>query len=98
MMKGLNTDDNPQLDLEAEVLPAASRAKCQARQAKEEQAKDPYLDSVKELDNILVKFTKYAKSMGSIENKVFSSSSGCFQSKMSELMFMHLHIQVLQTK
>ncbi len=81
MMKGLNTDDNPQLDLESEVLSAAPRAKRQARQAEDEQAKDSYLDSIKELDNILVKFKKYAKSMSSIENKVFGSFNGCFQSK-----------------
>lgn len=67
MMKGLNTDDNPQLDLESEVFTAATRAKRQVKQAKDEQAKDPsYLDSVKEIDNILVKFKKYAKSMSSI--------------------------------
>ncbi|WP_418455564.1 DUF228 domain-containing protein (plasmid) [Borreliella californiensis] len=72
--------DNPQLDLEAEV-PVAPRAKRQARQAEDVQAKDPYLDSVKELDDVLLKFKKYAKSISSIENKVFSSSSGCFKSK-----------------
>ncbi len=81
MTKDLNTYDNPQLDLESEVLPAASRDKRQARQAEDEQAKDLYLDSVKELDNILVKFKKYVKSMGSIENRVFDSFNGCFQSK-----------------
>ncbi|WP_210371762.1 DUF228 domain-containing protein [Borreliella garinii] len=80
-LKDLNVDNNLQLDLESEVLQAAPRAKRQARQAEDEQSKNPYLDSVKEFDNILVKFKKYVKSMGSIENKVFSSSSGCFQSK-----------------
>ncbi len=79
--KSLEIDDTSQLSLEPEVSPAAPRAKRQARQAEDEQAKDPYLDSGKELDDILLKFKKYAKSMSSIENKVFSSSNGCFQSK-----------------
>ncbi len=72
--------DDPQLGLASEA-PAAPRAKRQARQAEDIQAQDPYLDSIKELDDILLKFKKYAKSMSSIENKVFSSSSGCFKSK-----------------
>ncbi|WP_215537823.1 DUF228 domain-containing protein, partial [Borreliella bavariensis] len=80
-VSGLGVDDNLQLGLEEEVQPATLRAKRQARQAEGVQAKDPYLDSVKELDDILLKFKKYAKSMSSIENKVFSSSSGCFKSK-----------------
>lgn len=79
--KSLEIDDTSQLSLEPEVSPAAPRAKRQARQAEDEQVKDPYLDSGKELDDILLKFKKYAKSMSSIENKVFSSSNGCFQSK-----------------
>ncbi|MGF7102246.1 DUF228 domain-containing protein [Borreliella kurtenbachii] len=78
--ENLDAADNPQLDLEAEA-PAAPRAKRQARQAKDVQAKDPYLDAMNELDDILLKFKKYVKSMSSIENKVFSSSSGCFKSK-----------------
>ncbi|WP_210360694.1 DUF228 domain-containing protein [Borreliella valaisiana] len=79
--KSLDIDDTSQLSLEPEVSPAAPRAKRQARQAEDEQAKDSYLDSGKELDDILLKFKKYAKSMSSIENKVFSSSNGCFNSK-----------------
>ncbi|EEH00318.1 conserved hypothetical protein (plasmid) [Borreliella finlandensis] len=79
--KSLEIDDISQLSLEPEVSSAAPRAKRQARQAEDEQAKDPYLDSGKELDDILLKFKKYAKSMSLIENKVFSSSNGCFQSK-----------------
>ncbi len=78
--KAPNVDDNPQLGLESEI-PVAPRSKRQTRQAEEVQAKDPYLDSVKELDDVLLKFKKYSKSMSSIENKVFSSSSGCFKSK-----------------
>ncbi|MCD2372334.1 DUF228 domain-containing protein, partial [Borreliella burgdorferi] len=31
--------------------------------------------------DVLLKFKKYSKSMSSIENKVFSSSGGCFKSK-----------------
>ncbi|MBB6032072.1 hypothetical protein HNR35_001075 [Borreliella spielmanii] len=73
-------DDNPQLGLEVGSPVAAPRARRQARQADDVQV-DPYLGSVKELDDILLKFKKYAKSMSSIENKVFSSSSGSFQSK-----------------
>ncbi|OJH14146.1 hypothetical protein ER70_10435, partial (plasmid) [Borreliella bissettiae] len=46
--------DNLQLDLEAQV-PAAPRAKRQARQAEDAQAKDPYLESIDELDDILLK-------------------------------------------
>ncbi|OEL75826.1 hypothetical protein BHF13_26880, partial [Escherichia coli] len=72
--------DNPQLGLQAEA-PAAPRAKRQVRQAEDVQAEDSYLDSILELDDILLKFKKYAKSMSSIENKVFGSSSGCFKSK-----------------
>ncbi|AEL70214.1 conserved hypothetical protein (plasmid) [Borreliella afzelii PKo] len=72
--------DNPQLGLQAEA-PAAPRAKRQARQAEDVQAEDSYLDSIQELDDILLKFKKYAKSMSSIENKVFGSSIGCFKSK-----------------
>ncbi|WP_419264861.1 DUF228 domain-containing protein, partial [Borreliella afzelii] len=72
--------DNPQLGLQAEA-PAAPRAKRQARQAEDAQSEDSYLDSIQELDDILLKFKKYAKSMSSIENKVFGSSSGCFKSK-----------------
>ncbi|MCD2399657.1 DUF228 domain-containing protein, partial [Borreliella burgdorferi] len=45
------------------------------------QGEDPYLESISELDDVLLKFKKYSKSMSSIENKVFSSSSGCFKSK-----------------
>ncbi len=78
--KSPNVDDNPQLGLESEI-PVAPRSKRQTRQAEEVQAKDPYLDSVKELDDVLLKFKKYSKSMSSIENKVFSSSGGCFKSK-----------------
>ncbi|MCD2410361.1 DUF228 domain-containing protein, partial [Borreliella burgdorferi] len=59
----------------------APRSKRQTRQAEEVQAKDPYLDSVKELDDVLLKFKKYSKSMSSIENRVFSSSGGCFKLK-----------------
>ncbi|MCD2379313.1 DUF228 domain-containing protein, partial [Borreliella burgdorferi] len=79
-VENLAAVDNPQLDLEAEA-PAAPRAKRQARQAEDAQGEDPYLGSVKELDDILLKFKKYVKSMSSIENKVFSSSSSCFKSK-----------------
>ncbi|MCD2374554.1 DUF228 domain-containing protein [Borreliella burgdorferi] len=79
-VENLAAVDNLQLDLEAEA-PAAPRAKRQARQAEDAQGEDPYLGSVKELDDILLKFKKYVKSMSSIENKVFSSSSSCFKSK-----------------
>ncbi len=79
-VSGPGVDDNPQLGLQAEIS-AAPRAKRQARQAEDDAVMDPYLESVKELDDILLKFKKYAKSMSSVENKVFSSSSGCFQSK-----------------
>ncbi|WP_418905436.1 DUF228 domain-containing protein (plasmid) [Borreliella turdi] len=79
--KSLEIDDTSQLSLEPEVSPTAPRAKRQARQAEDDQAKDHYLDSGNELDDILLKFKKYAKSMSSIENKVFSSSNGCFRSK-----------------
>ncbi|MCD2375545.1 DUF228 domain-containing protein [Borreliella burgdorferi] len=72
--------DNPQVGLEAQVS-AAPRAKRQARQAEDAQGEDPYLESIDELDDILLKFKKYVKSMSSIENKVFSSSSSCFKSK-----------------
>ncbi|MBB6213879.1 DUF228 domain-containing protein [Borreliella californiensis] len=80
-VENLAAVDNPQLDLEGEVPVVVPRAKRQARQAEDVQAKDPYLDSVKELDDVLLKFKKYAKSISSIENKVFSSSSSCFKSK-----------------
>ncbi len=53
--KSPNVHDNPQLGLESEI-PVAPRSKRQARQAEEAQAKDPYLDSVKELDDVLLKF------------------------------------------
>ncbi|WP_418905206.1 DUF228 domain-containing protein (plasmid) [Borreliella finlandensis] len=80
--KGSDSDDNLQLGLETEVSIATSRAKRQARQAEDGlQGKDPYFDSVKELDDILLKFKKYSKSMSSIENKVFDNSSACFKSK-----------------
>uniref|UniRef100_UPI003BF50DBC DUF228 domain-containing protein n=1 Tax=Borreliella afzelii TaxID=29518 RepID=UPI003BF50DBC len=79
-VSGPGVDDNPQLGLQAEIS-AAPRAKRQARQAEDVQAEDSYLDSIQELDDILLKFKKYAKSMSSVENKVFSSSSGCFKSK-----------------
>ncbi|WP_417861974.1 DUF228 domain-containing protein (plasmid) [Borreliella andersonii] len=80
--KGSDSDDNLQLGLETEVTDTAHRAKRQARQAEEDvQVKDSYFDSVKELDNILLKFKKYSKSMNSIENKVFGSSGSCFKSK-----------------
>ncbi|WP_418457020.1 DUF228 domain-containing protein [Borreliella kurtenbachii] len=79
-VENLDAVDNPQLDLEAKA-PAAPRAKRQARQAEDVQSKDPYLDAIKELDDVLLKFKKHVKSMSSIENKVFSSSSSCFKSK-----------------
>ncbi|AEL19167.1 conserved hypothetical protein (plasmid) [Borreliella bissettiae DN127] len=79
-VENLDAVDNLQLGLEAQVS-AAPRAKRQARQAEDAQAKDPYLESIDELDDILLKFKKYVKSMSSIENKVFSSSSSCFKSK-----------------
>ncbi|MCD2332815.1 DUF228 domain-containing protein [Borreliella americana] len=79
-VKGLDTDDSLQLGLESES-PAAPRAKRQARQAEEELAKNSYSDSIKELDDILLKFKKYSKSFSSIENEVFGSSNSCFQSK-----------------
>ncbi|WP_418905961.1 DUF228 domain-containing protein [Borreliella carolinensis] len=73
-------EENPQLDLEAEI-PAAPRAKRQARQAEDAQGEDPYLEAINELDDVLLKFKKYVKSMSSIENKVFSISNSCFKSK-----------------
>ncbi|WP_367611791.1 DUF228 domain-containing protein [Borreliella kurtenbachii] len=79
-VENLDAVDNPQLDLEVKA-PAAPRAKRQARQAEDVQAKDPYLDAINELDDVLLKFKKHVKSMSSIENKVFSSSSSCFKSK-----------------
>ncbi|WP_418885653.1 DUF228 domain-containing protein [Borreliella tanukii] len=75
-----DVDDNLQLGLE-EVQPAVPRARRQARSADDVQGVDPYLYSVKELDDILLKFKKYSKSISSIENKVFESLSGCFRSK-----------------
>ncbi|WP_210753265.1 DUF228 domain-containing protein [Borreliella valaisiana] len=81
-LKDLNVDNNLQVGLELEVSAATPRVKRQARQSENDaQGVDPYLDSVKDLDDILLKFKKYAKSMSSIENKVFSSSNGCFNSK-----------------
>ncbi|XOU12992.1 DUF228 domain-containing protein (plasmid) [Borreliella americana] len=80
-VKGLDTNDSIQLGIESEIPVVASRSKRQARQVEDEQAKDPYFDSVKELDDVLLKFKKYSKSIGSIENKVFGSSNSCFQSK-----------------
>ncbi|MBB6043575.1 DUF228 domain-containing protein (plasmid) [Borreliella yangtzensis] len=79
---GPGVDDNLQLGLE-EVQQAAApvRARRQARSADDAQGVDSYLTSAKEFDDILLKFKKYSKSISSIENKVFSSSSGCFKSK-----------------
>ncbi|WP_418454080.1 DUF228 domain-containing protein [Borreliella lusitaniae] len=79
--KDLDADHNLQLGLKAEVIDAP-RAKRQARQPQENvQTKDSYLDSLKELDDILLQFKKYSKSISSIDNKVFGSSDGCFMSK-----------------
>ncbi|PRQ90735.1 hypothetical protein CV691_06220 [Borreliella burgdorferi] len=79
-VKGLDTNDNLQLGIESEI-PVAPRSKRQTRQAEDAQGEDPYLEAINELDDVLLKFKKYVKSMSSIENKVFSSSSGCFKSK-----------------
>ncbi|WP_330999453.1 DUF228 domain-containing protein [Borreliella burgdorferi] len=79
-VENLEAVEDPQVDLGAQVS-AAPRAKRQARQAEDVQGEDPYLESINELDDVLLKFKKYSKSMSSIENKVFSSSSGCFKSK-----------------
>ncbi|MCD2332843.1 DUF228 domain-containing protein [Borreliella americana] len=76
----LDVGDNLQLDSQSESY-TAPRVKRQAKQVEEEQVKDPYFDSVTELDDILLKFKKYSKSLSSIENKVFGSSNSCFQSK-----------------
>ncbi|WP_421115144.1 DUF228 domain-containing protein (plasmid) [Borreliella andersonii] len=80
--KGPDSDGDLQLGLESEITDIAPRAKRQARRAeKDVQVENPYFESVKELDNILLKFKKYSKSMSSIENKVFGSSGSCFKSK-----------------
>ncbi|ACN56108.1 DUF228 domain-containing protein [Borreliella burgdorferi] len=80
--KDLDVIDNPQVGLEAQVPSVAPRSKRQARQAEPDgQAEDPYLDSVKSLDDILLKFKKYTKSISSTENGVFGSLSSCFKSK-----------------
>lgn len=80
---GPGVDDDLQLGLEEEVQQAAApvRARRQARSADDAQGLDPYLNLGKELDDILLKFKKYSKSMNSIENSVFESFSGCFKSK-----------------
>ncbi|WP_418457517.1 DUF228 domain-containing protein [Borreliella andersonii] len=80
--KILDTDNNLQLGLKSEVPATASRTKRQTRQVEEGvQLKPPYLDSFEAFNDILLKFKKYSKSMGSIENKVFGSSGSCFKSK-----------------
>lgn len=78
---GPGVDDNLQLGLEEEVQPVAPRAKRQTQSADDAERLDSYLTSVKELNDTLLKFKKYAKSMSSIENDVFESLSGCFKSK-----------------
>ncbi len=98
-VKSLEIDDTSQLSLEPEVSPAAPRAKRQARQAEDEQAKDPYLDSGKELDDILLKFKKYAKYQRvRLKIKFLAVLMVVFSQKMRELMLIHFHVQVLQTK
>ncbi|PRQ93150.1 hypothetical protein CV695_06280, partial [Borreliella burgdorferi] len=79
-VENLEAVEDPQLDLGAQV-PAAPRAKRQARQAEDAQGEDPYLEAINELDDVLLKFKKYVKSMSSIENKVFGGLSSCFKSK-----------------
>ncbi|WP_424632765.1 DUF228 domain-containing protein [Borreliella lusitaniae] len=85
--KDLDADHNLQLGLEAEVIDVSPRAKRQAKQPEARQpqenvkAKDSYLDSLKELDDILLQFKKYSKSVSAIDNKVFGSLDGCFMSK-----------------
>ncbi|XOU12945.1 DUF228 domain-containing protein (plasmid) [Borreliella americana] len=84
--KVLDTDNNLQLGLKSEVPTTASRTKRQTRQVEEGiQLKTPYLGPFEEFDDILLQFKKYSKSMGSIENKVFSSASGYFKSKNARL-------------
>ncbi|MCR8910235.1 DUF228 domain-containing protein, partial [Borreliella burgdorferi] len=79
-VENLEAVEDPQVDLGAQVS-AAPRAKRQARQAEDAQGEDPYLEAINELDDILLKFKKYVKSMSSIENKVFGGLSSCFKSK-----------------
>ncbi|WP_420025717.1 DUF228 domain-containing protein (plasmid) [Borreliella yangtzensis] len=83
---GPGVDDDLQLGLEEVQQDAAPvRARRQARSADDAQGVDPYLNLGKELDDILLKFKKYSKSMSSIENSVFESSSGCFRSKNEQV-------------
>ncbi|PRR32180.1 DUF228 domain-containing protein [Borreliella burgdorferi] len=80
--KILDTDNNLQLGIKSEVTSTFPRSKRKARQMEDGvQLKDSYLDSLAELDDILVKFKKYSKTLGLSENKVFGSSNSHFQSK-----------------